>query len=56
MHLTDEDIKAFQAVWERAFGEAITIETARGCAHRLIELYVLMTKLGARGDHSQQKR
>jgi len=39
MHLTDDDLRAFQAIWKAEFGEAITLDQGRESASRLLELY-----------------
>lgn len=39
MTLTDEDVREFQAIWKKAFGEELPPPAARQRAFELIELY-----------------
>jgi hypothetical protein len=42
MKLSDEDLDAFQNIWEGAFHETIPIEEARRIASDVMELYSLL--------------
>lgn len=39
MELTDDDIREYQAIWKKEFGEEISADDARRSASQLLELY-----------------
>ncbi|MEK7630489.1 MAG: hypothetical protein AAB417_00445 [Patescibacteria group bacterium] len=39
MELTEDDIREYQAIWKKEFGEEISVEEARRSASQLLELY-----------------
>jgi hypothetical protein len=45
MQLSDQDIRAFQEIWQREFGEAISADFARARASDLIELFLIFQKV-----------
>lgn len=45
MQLTPDDIREFQTVWRRSFGESISEAEAHACGARLLELYLLVDRL-----------
>ena len=44
MHLTNEDLTEFQAIWKREFGEDLPLNEARQRAFELLELYAVLAR------------
>lgn len=42
MELTDDDIREYQEIWKKEFGEEISAEEARLSASQVIELFRLL--------------
>jgi hypothetical protein len=42
MELTDDDIREYQEIWKREFGEEISTEEARRSASQVLELFRLL--------------
>ncbi len=42
MELTDDDIREYQEIWKKEFGEEISADDARRSASQVIELFRLL--------------
>ena len=44
MQFVDQELEEFRAIYEKEFGETITLAEARAMATRLMDLFVLLCK------------